>query len=66
MARNRNFLLGYGERLTEPIGSIPRNPDPKKLPYTLSQARDRLLPQLQKVARDVLALPDIACPGTRQ
>jgi hypothetical protein len=62
MARNRNFLLGYGERLTEPIGSIPRNPDPKKLPYTLSQARDRLLPQLQKVARDVLALPDIACP----
>ncbi|MBV9140744.1 MAG: S8 family peptidase [Pseudonocardiales bacterium] len=61
MARNTNFLLGYGERLTEPI-TLGRNPPDKKLPRTLEAARAWLLPQIQQVAQDISALPDIACP----
>lgn len=62
MPEGTNFLLGFGERLTEPISSIPRNPGEKANPYTVEQARERLVPQLETVAADVARLPDAACP----
>jgi len=36
-----NFLLGHGERLTEPV-DVGRGPMEKKAPYSFSSARSRL------------------------
>lgn len=62
MARNTNFLLGFGERLTEPITGPRRNPGTKQLPYTIEEARRRLQPQVERVATEAADLPDSACP----
>src|SRR6516225_4589023 len=45
MARENNFLIGQGERLTSRV-SIPRGGGEKKAPYTFAQARKRLGPEL--------------------
>ena len=58
----RNYLLGYGERLTVPI-EIRRGGAPKKAPYTFRQARDRLAPMLVSTAESLETLPTNACPG---
>src|SRR5215212_3071786 len=58
------FLIGYGERLTEPIAPPPggRNPDP---PYDKAQARARLAPMIVQAAVQAEQLPARACPGDR-
>jgi len=62
MKSNKNYVLGYGERLTEPIPNPRIKPD-KKHPYTFDEAIDRLGPQLQLVANGLYDLPDMACPN---
>jgi subtilisin family serine protease len=57
----RNFLLGKGEVLTEPI-VLPSSFGDKKHPYTFMEARTRLTKMLQNVVTDLDALPEAACP----
>ena len=57
-----NFLLGYGERLTEPV-TMPPGGGPKEPPYTAEEARDRLAPMLEKAVGEIDALPAVACPN---
>lgn len=61
MAENRNFLLGYGERLTEPIPPVASGAK-KRLPYTLEQSRERLAPLAAAAAAAIQDLPQLACP----
>lgn len=61
MPEIKNYLLGYGERLTEAL-EPPRRPMDKRAPYTFSEARARLAPRVQSVARELLQLPRKACP----
>jgi hypothetical protein len=42
---SRNYLIGRGELLTEPVGPPPIKPT-KAHPYTVDEARERLGPQL--------------------
>ena len=58
---DRNYLLGYGERLTVPIEIRPGGA-PKKAPYTFRQARERLAPMLASTAGALETLPTKACP----
>ena len=58
---SRNFLLGYGERLTEPV-HVGRGPMEKKAPYSLASARERLAPMVAHVAAELEELPPEACP----
>jgi hypothetical protein len=56
-----NFLLGNGEKLTRPV-VLPtggRTPTP---PYTFTEAKQRLQPQVQTAASALARLPDAACP----
>ncbi len=62
MPEKRNYLLGYGERLTVPV-RIAAGGDEKKPPYSFEQARARLLPMLESVAASLEALPEKACPN---
>jgi len=61
MAETRNFLLGQGERLTEPIAPAGRKVE-KKHPYRVIEARDRLVPMAGHVADELEALPERVCP----
>lgn len=61
MAGQRNFLLGYGERLTEPIRPIVGG-STSEPPYTFEQARIRLRPMLEETSTKLDELPDQACP----
>lgn len=58
----RNYLLGYGERLTSPV-EIASGGGEKKPPYTLAEARRRLSPMLVATANNLLSLPQKACPN---
>jgi hypothetical protein len=58
-----NFIIAYGERLTERVAPPPRNPWQKEMPYSVDAARERLVPQLQRLAEEVGSLPNLACPG---
>jgi hypothetical protein len=62
MARKRNFLLGSGERLTEPVHLSPLRGD-KDHPYTIDEARERLSSRLIQVSREINSLPDNTCPA---
>jgi hypothetical protein len=62
MGDNKNYVLGYGERLTEPIPNPKIKPD-KKHPYTFEEAIDRLGPRLELVANELYELPDETCPN---
>lgn len=57
----RNFLLGKGERLTEPVQGTS-GPVKKIAPYTFSEAKERLRPMVENVAKEVEQLPSDACP----
>ena len=46
MADKRNFFLGKGERLTEPVTPSGRKLD-KEPPYAYEEARARLAPMLE-------------------
>ena len=60
MAQPR-FLIGFGERLTEPIPP-PRRILKRSSPYTLAEARSRLAPLVSEAASRASQLPDLACP----
>lgn len=58
---DRNFLLGYGERLTErvtPGGRVVT----KRMPYGFGEAVARLTPMLEETAQVLQMLPAHACP----
>lgn len=57
-----NFIMGYGERLTERVAPPGRSPWEKSMPYTGKMARDRLAPQFSELAREISSLPALACP----
>jgi hypothetical protein len=57
-----NFIIAYGERLTERVPPPGRNPGEKQMPYTVDAARDRLVPQFSQLAQEIRRLPDLACP----
>jgi hypothetical protein len=61
MADTRNFFLGKGERLTEPVTPSGRKLD-KEPPYTYDEARARLAPMLDQTMRAFAELPDAAKP----
>lgn len=62
MAERKNFLLGYGERLTAKI-KAPGGGGPKSHPYTFQEAQARLMPKLDNLVKDIGNLPDLACPN---
>jgi len=61
MPRENNFLLGYGDRLTEPVrirsGGGIKNP-----PYDFGTARHRVKDMLQRANEMFSQLPAQACP----
>lgn len=61
MAKRPNYLLGYGERLTEPV-EIKGGGGDKAPPYLFDEARDRVARMLQSTAESLRALPESACP----
>lgn len=61
MAGQRNYLLGYGERLTTPV-ETPGGGGPKAALYGFEEARDRLAPMVRRVASALAELPASACP----
>ncbi|MCC5850910.1 MAG: S8 family peptidase [Verrucomicrobia bacterium] len=56
-----NFILGSGERLTEPV-KVKTGFGAKQLPYSLNEARERLESQFSEVVAQVDRLPADACP----
>lgn len=56
----KNYLIGRGELLTEPVTPPPIKPT-KAHPYTVEQARARLVPQLASVVADMSA-DDVVAP----
>lgn len=61
MAEVRNYLLGYGERLTERLGPPKTKPN-KQNPYSFLEAKRRLAPKLSSLTEAVDSLPSAACP----
>ncbi len=61
MATTPNFLLGYGERLTQPISHRPGGAR-QTPPYSVSESVDRLMPMIRAAVRELDELPDAACP----
>ncbi len=61
MADDRKFILGRGERLTEEVDTRGGFGE-KAHPYTFSEARSFLAPQIAAVAANLRALPERACP----
>lgn len=61
MAQQPNFLLGNGHRLTAGI-SIEKAVVPSPPPYSLSESKARLTPQVAQTATELGELPDAACP----
>ena len=61
--RHRNFLLGNGESLTEPVRLPRRAVGEKAHPYTLAEVRDVLAPRAVAVSEHLTSLPDLACPA---
>ena len=62
MPGERNYLLGYGERLTAAV-KIATGGGPKRPPYSFKEARDRIAPMLASAASAFDGLPDKACPN---
>lgn len=59
--KKRNYLLGYGERLTEKIA--PPKIKPSKVdPYEFSDAQKRLAPKIAEVSKGLDSLPSACCP----
>lgn len=62
MARQHNFLLGKGEKLTSKV-DVPHGGGPKDPPYDFSKAKKRIGERLQKVEAKLKNTPAAACPG---
>lgn len=60
----RNFLLGFGERLTERMDAPKTNMD-KELPYSFDESVDRLGKQVGNTLKSINSLPDLACPKNK-
>ncbi|MDR1441878.1 MAG: hypothetical protein LBJ02_05760 [Bifidobacteriaceae bacterium] len=58
---DKRFLLGYGERLTDPVAAPGGGGGPEE-PYTLGESFGRLSPMLAGAAQALDALPSLACP----
>lgn len=61
MAKQPNFLLGNGHRLTSPV-RVSRVPGEKTPPYKFEEARARLTTQFTSAVADFKQLPQLACP----
>jgi hypothetical protein len=61
MAKQPNFLLGNGHRLTSPV-RIGKGMQPKPQPYDLTTAKERLTKQFISAVADFAELPTAACP----
>ena len=56
------FIIGRGEVLTYEI--LPTKSGGTKIhPYSLSEAKAELIPQIEGMAKQVRDLPSQACPG---
>jgi hypothetical protein len=62
MARQNNFLLGNGERLTQPV-QVPSGGGDKNPPYDFTRARKRLSTKLKETTKAFESVPADACPG---
>ena len=58
------FLIGFGERLTEPVPP-PGGGGKAPPPYETAHARERLRPQFRDASQRANALPRYACPDDR-
>ncbi len=58
----KNFLIGYGERLTTDIPNPPGG-RPKKHAYSFREARTRLSPMIKAAAKEIDSFPESICPG---
>src|SRR5437868_7626912 len=61
MPAERNFLLGYGERLTDPV-VVRRAMSPVPAPYTFDEAKLRVSQMVRSTVSDLGELPPKACP----
>src|SRR5208337_5376158 len=57
----RNFLLGFGERLTAPV-QLEKGMEASAPPYSFQEAMERLIPMVASAAADLRALLSAACP----
>lgn len=62
MAKKPNYLLGYGERLTEPV-EIKGGGGEKLPPYPFNEAKVRLSRMLSAAVASIQSLPESACPN---
>lgn len=62
MARENNFLLGNGERLTQTV-RVPSGGGDKNPPYPFPRAKKRIAEKLQDARTRLDAVPPEACPG---
>jgi hypothetical protein len=62
VAPTPRFLIGFGERLTEPVERPPGG-QVGPPPYTIEQARARIGQMARSVAADARRLDDLACPN---
>lgn len=62
MTNEFNYLLGFGERLTEKINK-PGGGGEKHHPYTFEAAKKRLLKQIVETTNAIDKLPRLACPN---
>lgn len=62
MAREQNFLLGNGERLTAPV-KVPTGGGPKNPPYDFATARARVGKKLATTTATLDSIPADACPN---
>jgi hypothetical protein len=62
MAREQNFLLGQGERLTGPV-KVTRSGGPKNPPYDFATARSRVGKKLATTSATLDDTPAEACPN---
>lgn len=62
MAEQKNYLLGYGERLTERLAA-PKRPFKKRDLYSFSEAKRFLGSRIASANEDIEHLPAEACPN---
>jgi hypothetical protein len=64
MAKQRNYLLGYGERLVDDV-TIKNFGSPKNPPYPFEEARGRMASMVTTASEALNGLPEDACPDGR-
>lgn len=64
MVNAPRFLIGFGERLTEPV-TRPLGGGGAPPPYEIGHARERLSVQVAQASASASRLPALACPGDR-